>query len=170
VTLNMWTTRHGRLLGRDAMVIQVDCEADAIGAHHRVDLGLLGDAAETARAIDAELERRGHRADGWRSSQVAERIEAGSWSREPYEDMGTSDRIDPRTLSRLLDEVLPAERTFAVDSGHFMGWPAMYLRVPDARGFAFTQGLQGVGLGLASGIGAAIARPDRLAVGATAAC
>ena len=45
-----------------------------------------------------------------------------------------------------------------------MGFPPMYLRVPDPAGFVFTQAFQSIGLGLASGIGAAIARPDRLAV------
>ncbi len=52
----------------------------------------------------------------------------------------------------------------AVDSGHFMGFPPMYLRVPDPAGFVFTQAYQSIGLGLASAIGAAVARPDRLTV------
>ena len=29
--------------------------------------------------------------------------------------------------------MLPAERTVVVDSGAFMGYPSMYLRVPDAE-------------------------------------
>jgi thiamine pyrophosphate-dependent acetolactate synthase large subunit-like protein len=62
--------------------------------------------------------------------------------------------------------LLPEERTVAIDSGHFMGYPAMYLRVPDERGFVFTQAFQAVGLGLATAIGAALARPDRLTVAA----
>ena len=45
-----------------------------------------------------------------------------------------------------------------------MGWPAMYLRVPDAQGFVFPQAFQCVGLGLGNAIGAAVARPDRLVV------
>ena len=75
-------------------------------------------------------------------------------------------RVDPRTLSIALDDLLPAERTVAVDSGNFMGYPSMYLSVPDTAGFCFTQAFQSVGLGLASGIGAALARPDRLTVAA----
>jgi thiamine pyrophosphate-dependent acetolactate synthase large subunit-like protein len=47
-----------------------------------------------------------------------------------------------------------------------MGYPAMYLRVPDAQAFVFAQAFQSVGLGLASSIGAALARPDRLTVAA----
>jgi thiamine pyrophosphate-dependent acetolactate synthase large subunit-like protein len=97
---------------------------------------------------------------------VEDRLRRGSWRDEAFEDQGTSDRIDPRTLSVALDEVRPAERTVVIDSGHFMGWPAMYLRVPDPQGFVFTQAFQSVGLGLGSAIGAAVARPDRLTVAA----
>ena len=53
-----------------------------------------------------------------------------------------------------------------VDSGAFMGWPSMYLGVPDAAGFVFPQAFQCVGLALGNAIGAAIARPDRLTVAA----
>jgi thiamine pyrophosphate-dependent acetolactate synthase large subunit-like protein len=42
----------------------------------------------------------------------------------------------------------------------------MYLDVPDPDGFVFTQAFQSIGLGLATAIGAAVARPDRLTVAA----
>ncbi|MFB6240287.1 MAG: thiamine pyrophosphate-dependent enzyme, partial [Gemmatimonadota bacterium] len=84
----------------------------------------------------------------------------------PFEDRSTEETVDPRTLSIALDELLPAERTLAVDSGHFMGWPAMYLDVPDPEGFVFNQSYQSVGLGLGAAIGAGVARPDRLTVAA----
>ena len=47
-----------------------------------------------------------------------------------------------------------------------MGYPSMFLDVPDAEGFVFTQAFQSIGLGLATAIGAAVARPDRLTVAA----
>jgi thiamine pyrophosphate-dependent acetolactate synthase large subunit-like protein len=47
-----------------------------------------------------------------------------------------------------------------------MGYPSMFLSVPDELGFCFTQAFQSIGLGLASAIGAAIARPDRLTIAA----
>jgi thiamine pyrophosphate-dependent acetolactate synthase large subunit-like protein len=164
VALNMWTTRHGRLVSPNATVIQVDHEPEAIGAYHRVDLAVIGDACETARCL---LDFLGHSPSrGWRTAEVAERMRAGSWPATAYEDAGDSSHIDPRNLSRALDDLLPAERTVAIDSGHFMGYPAMYLAVPDAAAFVFTQAFQAVGLGLASAIGAAVARPDRLTVAA----
>ena len=90
----------------------------------------------------------------------------GRWRDVPFKDESDGERIDPRALSIALDDLLPAERTVAVDSGNFMGYPSMYLSVPDEAAFCFTQAFQSIGLGLATAIGAAIARPDRLAVAA----
>jgi thiamine pyrophosphate-dependent acetolactate synthase large subunit-like protein len=158
-SLNGWTTRHGTLFAADATVIQVDLDEEAIGAHRSVDLGLVGDARVTAEALVAAL---GAAAAG-PSDELAEQIAAGRWRDEPYDE---SEVLDPRTLSIALDDLLPAERIVAVDSGHFMGWPSMYLRVPDAAGFVFPQAFQCVGLALGNAIGAAYARPDRLTVAA----
>ena len=165
-SLNHWTVRHGGLFSPEARVVQVDLEGEAIGRLHRVDVGVVGDAASAARAIVEELERRGVHRKGFRSDELKREISAGRTRDEPYEDQGTADYVDPRTLSIALDDLLPPERTVATDSGHFLGYPSMYLEVPDHRGFVFPNAFQSVGLGLASGIGAAVARPDRLAVAA----
>ncbi|MGH3345234.1 MAG: thiamine pyrophosphate-dependent enzyme, partial [Carbonactinosporaceae bacterium] len=105
-------------------------------------------------------------AEGFRTPALAARIAARRWRDEPYQDAGAAGHIDPRTLSIMLDDLLPAERTVAIDSGHFMGYPAMYLPVPDPEAFVFTQAFQSIGLGLASAIGASVARPDRVTVAA----
>jgi len=170
-SLNMWTTRHGTLLGKAATIAQVDIDKAAVGAHRRIDVGVVGDVAQTAAAVTAELGRVPAASDspdtGYRSEQLRERI-AGEirWRDVPYDDESDGQRIDPRTLTIALDDMLPAERTVAIDSGNFMGYPSMYLSVPDQNGFCFTQAYQSIGLGLASAIGAAIARPDRLTVAA----
>jgi acetolactate synthase I/II/III large subunit len=165
-SLNMWTMRHGKLIGTGTTLIQVDDEASALGAHRPVHLGVLGDVAETARAV-ADALAGGPEACGYRSAELRERIAREvRWRDVPFTDDSDGQRIDPRTLSRALDDLLPAERTVAVDSGNFMGYPSMYLSVPDEAGFCFTQAFQSIGLGLASAIGAAVARPDRLAVAA----
>jgi acetolactate synthase-1/2/3 large subunit len=164
-TLNMWTTRHGRLIGPAATVVQIDLDPVALGANRKVDLGVAGDVAAVADAVTAELAD--WRSSGRRSPELAERIAAEvRWRDVPYEDDSGGGRIDPRTLSLLVDDLLPADRTVAVDSGNFMGYPSMYISVPDQAGFCFTQAFQSIGLGLASAIGAALARPDRLTVAA----
>ncbi|HLK74054.1 MAG TPA: thiamine pyrophosphate-binding protein [Streptosporangiaceae bacterium] len=191
-SLNMWTMRHGKLIGTGATLIQVDDDPTALGAHRAVHLGVVGDVAETARAVadalagsegggseagDSEggdgggepraVRDKNERYGGYRSPALRERIEREvRWRDVPFTDDSDGQRIDPRALSIALDDLLPAERTVAVDSGNFMGYPSMYLSVPDESGFCFTQAFQSIGLGLATAIGAAVARPDRLTVAA----
>jgi acetolactate synthase I/II/III large subunit len=163
-SLNQWTTKHGTLPGSGATVIQVDLDAEAIGAHRPVDLGVVGDAAATAEALIEALDDRAPAGAARRTPELAAEIAGGRWRDEPFAASTHAGLLDPRALSIALDDLLPAERTVVVDSGAFMGWPSMYLRVPDAAGFVFPQAFQCVGLALGNAIGAAIARPDRLTV------
>ena len=184
-SLNMWTTRHGSLIGPQTRVIQVDCDDKAIGRHRRVQLGVVGDVTLTAEAVAALLDKEPREplppgdvdpatgaelagaGTGYRSAALRDRLAAEvRWRDVPFDDTSDGDRIDPRSLSIALDDLLPAERTLAIDSGNFMGYPSMFMSVPDQDGFCFTQAYQSIGLGLASAIGSAIARPDRLTVAA----
>jgi thiamine pyrophosphate-dependent acetolactate synthase large subunit-like protein len=164
-TLNMWTTRHGRLISPGTTVAQVDLEAAALGKNRAVDIAICGDLVAVARACTDELARQ--LPQGWRTPELRARIAAeGRWRSVPYTDESGGGRIDPRTLSIALDDLAPPQRTVVIDSGNFMGYPSMFLDVPDAAGFCFTQAYQSIGLGLASALGAAIARPDRLTIAA----
>jgi len=166
-TLNMWTTRHGRLIAPGTTVAQVDLERSALAANRPVDIAIHGELVAVALRCAAELAERGSPSIGWRTPELRGRIAAeGRWRAVAYDDDSGDGRIDPRTLTIALDDLLPTQRTVVVDSGNFMGYPAMFLDVPDVAGFCFTQAFQSVGLGLASAIGAALARPDRLAVAA----
>ncbi len=165
-SVNDWTTRHGALIAPAARVAQIDIEARAIGRNRPADIAMLGDVAAGARLLADELERRGHHATGFRTPELAREIVANRWRDDPYDDACTDEWIDPRTLSIALEERLPADKAVAVDSGHFLGYPSMFLTVPDARAWVFPNGFQAVGLGLGNAIGAAIARPDRLTVAA----
>jgi thiamine pyrophosphate-dependent acetolactate synthase large subunit-like protein len=159
--LNMWTMRHGELIAPGTTVVQVDNEPEALGRHREIDRGIVGDVALTAAAVSVD------RAERYRTESVAARTRTeGRWRDMPFADSSTADRIDPRTITIGLDDLLPAERTVCIDSGNFMGYPSMFLSVPDEAGFCFTQAFQSIGLGLASAIGAAVARPDRLTVAA----
>jgi acetolactate synthase I/II/III large subunit len=164
-SLNMWTMRHGSLVSPGTVVAQVDDEPGSLGGHRPINLGVLGDVAEVAADVHAAWGD--EVAAGYRSDEVRKRIENEvRWRDVPFTDESDGRRIDPRALTIALDDMLPAERIVAIDSGNFMGYPSMYLSVPDADGFCFTQAYQSIGLGLGSAIGSAIARPDRLVVAA----
>ncbi|MBZ3901824.1 thiamine pyrophosphate-binding protein [Streptomyces griseiscabiei] len=181
--LNMWTTRHGTLIAPGTTVVQIDDDPTAPGRHRPIHASVTGDVELTARHALAEADRDGEAGDGnaaaggtagTRTSPEGYRTPATEaalaarvrWRDVPYEDEGDEERIDPRTLTIALDDILPAERVVGVDSGNFMGHPSAYLSVPDHQGFCFTQAFQSIGLGLATTIGAALARPDRLPVAA----
>jgi len=159
-SVNHWTTKHGALISDDATVIQIDSNANSFGRNYPVDIAILGDAKASLAALREELERRGPTTTGFRTPELAEQIARRRWRHEPYEDAGTDEWIDPRTLTIALNDLLPPARNVAVDSGHLTGYPSMYLDVQDPHAWVFANGFQAVGMGLGNAIGASIARPD----------
>ena len=114
--LNMWTMRHGRLIADGATVIQVDDDPHAIGAQREGVVGVVGDVRETALAVAP-------RAGGLRTGYRTDELKAGLASEVrrrdvPFTDESTVDRIDARTLTIALDDLLPADRVVSVDSGN----------------------------------------------------
>jgi thiamine pyrophosphate-dependent acetolactate synthase large subunit-like protein len=162
-SLNQWTTKHGALINPEATLAQVDVDAAAIGRNHPADLAIHADANATAKALTEALRTTNA---GFRSAEIAAQIAQRTWRNQPYEDASTDEYIDPRTLSIAVNDLLPANRAVCVDSGAFLGYPAMYLGVPNAESWVFANGFQAVGLGLGNAIGAAIAEPDRVTVAA----
>lgn len=161
-SLNTWTTKHGGLFAPTAEIIHCDLAPSAIGRIQPATLGVVGDAAATAEALAEELARRDAQLEGFRNGATRRDIEGFRWE-DHFEDESTEDTVDPRAALAALEEILPAERTVAVDCGHFAGFAAQHLSVPDAAGFVFAEAFQAVGLGMGAGMGAAVARRDRLA-------
>lgn len=160
-SLNRWTTRGGSLL-RNAHVVQVDRDAALIGDHAVVDLGVVGDVALTAERV---LAASGDRREGYRTAPVREQITAGTdWRTQPFDDASTPETIDPRAFTIAVDALLPAERVIVPDGGNFNGYPAMFLGVDDADSYCLPLAFQSIALALATGVGAALARPERLVV------
>ena len=164
--LNMWTMRHGHLIGAATKVIQVDLEEQALGANRPIDLGIVGDSAQCAAdTLEALVNGSVAAREGYRTPAVLGRIkESIHWQQVDFKDLSDDQFIDPRTLTKALDEMLPADRIVSVDSGNFMGYPSQFLSVPDEFGFCFTQAFQSIGLGLYTAIGAALAQPGRFPV------
>ena len=154
VSLTQWTTKKGKLIARGATVAQIDIEAPKLGYQMPVQFALLGDAKATAEALLAELKQyaRG-------SSPVAAMIaRVSAFCQETtitalIPMSRAAQYIDPRTLSKALDDILPKDRVVASDSGHFCGWVPRYLRVPNPKASCLSHSFQSVGLGLASAIG-----------------
>jgi len=166
VSLTQWTTKKGKLIARDATVAQIDIEAPKLGYQMPVQFAVLGDARATAEALLAELGQKGAAGaqSGRRNDRTRERIRSGDNHHSPHPDESSAQYIDPRTLSKALDDILPRDRVVASDSGHFCGWVPRYLRVPNPKASCLSHSFQSVGLGLASAIGLSVANPGKLAV------
>jgi thiamine pyrophosphate-dependent acetolactate synthase large subunit-like protein len=165
-SFTQWTTKRGKLIAPGATVAQIDVESGNLGYQMPVQHAIHGDAKVTAEALLNELAQRGVSQPrvGRRSNLVQNRIRAGDNHHSPHPDESTARFIDPRTLSKAVDAILPVDRVVASDSGHFCGWVPRYLRVPNARASCLSHSFQSVGLGLASAIGLAVANPGKLAV------
>jgi thiamine pyrophosphate-dependent acetolactate synthase large subunit-like protein len=144
--LNHWTTRRGELIR--GHVVKIDSDPAV--------LGVTGDAAATATAL---LDALPPPTTGTRWGLDA--LPPAGWPEPAEPAPGT---VHPAALMLALDELLPPGRMLVTDAGHFQGYPPMHLGVPDGGSFVMTQSFQSVGLGLATGIGTAIARPDRTTV------
>ncbi|HEY6862067.1 MAG TPA: thiamine pyrophosphate-binding protein [Pseudolabrys sp.] len=166
VSFTQWTTKKGKLIAPGASVAQVDIEAPKLGYQMPVQYAVLGDARATAEALLAELGRQGASSakSGRRNDRTRERIRSGDNHHSPHPDESNAQYIDPRTLSKAVDDILPKDRVVASDSGHFCGWVPRYLRVRNPKASCLSHSFQSVGLGLASAIGLAIANPGKLAV------
>ena len=164
VALNNWTTRGGTLLEK-ATLVQVDDRVDAIGKYRLVDLGIVGDTGAVARAAIEALAASGTTSVGYRTPEVADRVRAARyWSDQDVESIDEPGFVDPAALTNALDAMLPDERVVVVDGGNVNAYPGAHLRVPDDDGYVLPMSFQSIGLGLASVIGAAVARPDRMAM------
>jgi thiamine pyrophosphate-dependent acetolactate synthase large subunit-like protein len=160
-SLNRHTTDHYRLLP-EALVVQIDSDGRALGRFVDVALSIEADARSTARALVAELERRGHGATGFRTPET-EALLAGDTA-EHFADASTGELIDPRVLMRELDSIIPPDRIVALDSGNQVRFALRQFGVERPEDFVQSTDGGSIGLGVGFAMGAAAANPGRLVV------
>jgi acetolactate synthase-1/2/3 large subunit len=158
-TLNSFTTSEGGIFPA-ARIIQCEIDVDQQFRASSPELGLVGDAGASVRAVLAELRRRGHRARSVRS-RVPGRDEAEASVLKA--DLGHDPRrgLDLRHVYATLNRKLPAERIVVTDGGRAgIPLPAL-LEARDERSWLTSRGYGSIGLGVGASIGAALAAPDR---------
>src|SRR5436190_7232323 len=160
-SLNYFTTDHGALLA-GKRVVQCDVDPAQVGALQPVDAGLVGDAGEVADTIIRWLDQAEHKPSGFRSPELERRLRdegrfVASGAGAGITAAGT---VDPRLFTARLDDLLPADRTVVIDAGRYM-FDALRVSVPEPTALVTTHGFGSIGLGLASAVGASVARPDR---------
>jgi sulfoacetaldehyde acetyltransferase len=146
---------------KHARIIQIDADLRVLGLTKRIELGICGDARQTARAILARLREiapdRSRNADAVRA--IAERREV--WARE-LDAMSAKGGtpISPRHALKTVAEALPDNAIVTTDIGNISSVANSYLRFKEPRRFLAAMSFGNCGYSYPTALGAKLGRPD----------
>jgi pyruvate dehydrogenase (quinone) len=141
--------------------VQIDLDARLIGMRYPMEVNLVGDAAETLRALLPLLERKPDRA--WR-----EEIEAGVarwWEVLGEQAQIPADPINPQLVFHELSPRMPDRAILTADTGTATDWWARHLRVREGMDALVSGTLATMGPGVPYALAAKLAAPDRPVIG-----
>ncbi|WP_181313218.1 thiamine pyrophosphate-requiring protein [Nocardioides campestrisoli] len=140
-----------------ARAVQVDLDGRHVGNRYPVEVGLVGDAAETLAALLPLLEERADRT--WHD-QVVDQVTR--WHGIAEERAG-SDAVplSPERVVRALTPRLPADAQVSVDVGSITYWYARHLILPPGVPAHLSSTLASMGSALPYGLAAKLESPDR---------
>jgi sulfoacetaldehyde acetyltransferase len=146
---------------KHARIIQIDADLRVLGLTKRIELGICGDARQTARAILARLREiapdRSRNAEAVRA--IAERREA--WARE-LDAMSAKGGtpISPRHALKTVAEALPDNAIVTTDIGNISSVANSYLRFKEPRRFLAAMSFGNCGYSYPTALGAKLGRPN----------
>ncbi len=140
--------------------IQIDIDPDMIGLNRPVDIGIVGDAKATLRAILNELKRISP--EGFKRDLSAYIEFKEQWERE-YIEMAESpaDPIHPLKVVKEVRDFFPRDAISVVDGGNTAVWAYYLNRIYTPDGFLWAADSGHLGTGLPYAIAAKLAHPER---------
>ncbi len=151
---------YTRWLPTELKSVQIELEPVRLGNRVPLTAGLVGDVAETLRALAPMLERKEDRS-------FLERCQARRrrWVDELHglEDK-ERDPIRPQYLMSLIDRYASDDAILASDSGTIATWAARHFRIKGTREFYLSGNLATMAPGLPYAMAAACADPARQAI------
>jgi pyruvate dehydrogenase (quinone) len=137
--------------------VQIDIDGRMLGIRYPMELNLVGDSAETLRALLPLLERKTDRS--WR-----EEVEAGVerwWKLMHDRAMNAADPLNPQRVFWELSQRLPDGAILCADSGSATNWYARDIRMRRGVAGSVSGTLASMGCAVPYAIGAKFAHPDR---------
>jgi pyruvate dehydrogenase (quinone) len=150
-----WLPEPGRARG-----VQIDIDARLIGTRYPMEVNLVGDAAETLRAIIPLLEGKADRS--WR--QEIEEGVARWWRVLDEQAHIPADPINPQLVFHELSARLPDRCMLTADSGSATDWWARHLRLRRGMDAALSGTLATMAPAVPYALAAKLAHPDRPAI------
>jgi pyruvate dehydrogenase (quinone) len=140
--------------------VQIDLDGRMLGIRYPTEVNLLGDSAETLRALLPHLERKADRS--WRD-EIDESV--SDWWRVLEERaMNDADPINPQRVFWELSPRLPDNCILAADSGSAANWFARDLKLRRGMMASLSGNLATMGCGVPYAIAAKFAHPNRVAI------
>ncbi len=140
--------------------VQIDIDAKMIGIRHPMEVHLVGDAAETLRALVPHLTRKQDRSWQKRIEGEVERW----WKIVEARAMQDADPINPQRVFWELSSRLPDDCILSSDSGSAANWFARDLRLREGMKASLSGTLATMGPGVPYAIAAKFCFPDRPAI------
>ncbi|RAO07309.1 Pyruvate oxidase [Micromonospora noduli] len=140
-----------------ARAVQIDIDGRRLGMRYPVEVPLLGDAAETIRALLPLLTARSDRS--WRQRVEGEVTRWRDIARQRA--TATAEPVNPQYVLHALTDRLPADAQVAVDVGSVTYWYARHLRLPVGVDAHLSSTLASMGSALPYGLAAKLATAHR---------
>ncbi|MGH2890737.1 MAG: thiamine pyrophosphate-requiring protein, partial [Solirubrobacteraceae bacterium] len=137
--------------------VQIDIDGKMIGIRYPMEVNLLGDSAETLRALIPLLKRKEDRS--WREKTEHEVGEW--WNLMDARAHESADPINPQLLFHELSKRLPDGAILTSDSGSAANWYARDIKLRKGMMGSLSGTLATMGPGVPYAIGAKFAHPDR---------
>ena len=143
-----------------ARAVQIDIDGRKIGNRYPIEVGLVGDAAETLDALLALLPDRTDAAAGSWRNEVEQEVAA--WRALATERaMTPAERVNPERVVFELNTVLPPDARVAVDVGSCTYWYARQLRLPRGVPAHLSGTLATMGCSIPYGLAAKLDAPQK---------
>ncbi|HVV21542.1 MAG TPA: thiamine pyrophosphate-requiring protein [Pseudonocardiaceae bacterium] len=140
-----------------ARAVQIDIDGRFIGMRYPTEVNLVGDAAATLRALNAELHRKEDR--GWR--EKIEKNVADWWGTIERQSLLPAKPSNPMRIAWELSSRIPDDAIVTADSGSAANWYARHLKLRGEMRGSLSGTLATMGPGVPYAIGAKFAHPDR---------
>jgi pyruvate dehydrogenase (quinone) len=140
--------------------VQIDIDGRMLSIRYPMELALIGDSAETLRALIPLLERKQDRSwQEWIEKQVTR-----WWKVLEARAMNTADPVNPQRVFWELSPRLPDAAILAADSGSAANWFARDIKMRRGMMASLSGNLATMGCGVPYAIAAKFAFPERVVV------
>lgn len=140
--------------------VQIDIDGRMLGIRYPMEANLVGDSADTLRALAPLLERKTDRA--WRE-QIEQDVDDW-WSVLAARAMNDAKPINPQRVFHELSPRLPDRAIIAADSGSGANWFARDLKIRPGMLASLSGTLATMGPAVPYAIAAKFCHPDRVAI------